>query len=98
MSDTTENQQNISVNGKKASGKKAVWSTANDLILLMVLKEHKSVGFQMDNGGFHNDAYKAAAARLTSSISKGPKKTCEMCKGTESVYHILYIVYSVNHQ
>ncbi|KAJ3991183.1 Myb/SANT-like DNA-binding domain-containing protein [Lentinula boryana] len=80
MSDTTENQQDTSVDSKKAGGKKAVWSTADDLILLTVLKEHKSAGFQTDNGGFHNDAYKAAAARLTQSISKGPKKTSEMCK------------------
>ncbi|KAJ3992120.1 hypothetical protein F5050DRAFT_1715539 [Lentinula boryana] len=49
MSDITKNQQNTFVNGKKASGKKAVWSNADDLILLTVLKEHKSAGFQTDN-------------------------------------------------
>lgn len=80
MSDSHEDPQPTSTSGQKTAGKKAVWSSIDDQTLLTVLKEQKDTGFQTDNGGFHNDAYKAAAVKLATSISKGPKKSSEMCK------------------
>ena len=79
MSNSPEDQQATSATGQK-TGKKAIWSGVHDWILLTVLKEQKDAGFQTNNGGFHNDAFKAAAARLALATSKGPKKTAEMCK------------------
>ncbi|KAJ3979342.1 Myb/SANT-like DNA-binding domain-containing protein, partial [Lentinula detonsa] len=58
----------------------AVWSLADDEVLITILKEQKDAGFQTDNGGFHSDAYKAATEKLVTSTSKGAMKTAEMCK------------------
>ncbi|THU81653.1 hypothetical protein K435DRAFT_972275 [Dendrothele bispora CBS 962.96] len=66
---------------------KAFWTTDNDRTLLGSLKDCKHAGFQTDNGGFHNDAYKAAAARLEeewqdllASERLGAPKNAENCK------------------
>ncbi|KAF9073019.1 hypothetical protein BDP27DRAFT_1360517 [Rhodocollybia butyracea] len=82
MSEIIETSQTSSPKPEKSSTKKAIWSTVDDEVLVTVLKEQKSGGFQTDNGGFHNDAYKAASIKLAFSMatSKGPQKTSEMCK------------------
>jgi hypothetical protein len=40
--------------------------------MLASLKDSKHAGFQTDNGGFHNDAYKAAAARIEAEVQNLP--------------------------
>ncbi|KAJ3729329.1 hypothetical protein C8R42DRAFT_715619 [Lentinula raphanica] len=46
------------------SKKKTNWRLEEDELLVGVLGEQKAAGFQTDNGGFHPDAYNAAAAKL----------------------------------
>ncbi|THU94633.1 hypothetical protein K435DRAFT_565032, partial [Dendrothele bispora CBS 962.96] len=67
--------------------RKAVWTSDNDRTLMASLKESKHAGFQTDNGGFHSDAYKAAAVRLQEEDSnlneserQGAPKTADSCK------------------
>ncbi|KAJ3746202.1 hypothetical protein DFH05DRAFT_1522796 [Lentinula detonsa] len=70
-----------------ASKPKTHWTTDSDRALLGCLKESKHAGFQTDNGGFHADAFKAAAARieeeskeLDDSEKIGTAKTSESCR------------------
>ncbi|KAF9026364.1 hypothetical protein BDP27DRAFT_1376251 [Rhodocollybia butyracea] len=80
MSQPASDQQNEIATSENTGGKKASWELEHDRVLIEVLKEQKAGGFQTDNGGFHGDAYKAAAAKLVTATSKGGAKTSESCK------------------
>ncbi len=77
MSQPTNNTPAAAQN---TGAKKAVWTDDDDKILLDVLKEQKDAGFQTDNGGFHSDAYKAAAVKFLGVVTRGGKKTSDVCK------------------
>ncbi|KAF5352325.1 hypothetical protein D9757_014292 [Collybiopsis confluens] len=59
---------------------KTSYSEEDDRTLLTVLTEQKAAGFQTDNGGFHQDAFKAAAATMRDPGPTGVVKTAESVK------------------
>lgn len=81
MSNTPENQTPAS---EKASdpvkNAKTQWNLADDTALLTELALQKAAGYQTDNGGFHQDAYKSAASKMPNPGHRGLQKTADACK------------------
>lgn len=59
---------------------KTQWNLDDDTFLIDSLEDQKGAGFQTDNGNFHQDAYRTAAAAMPDPGSRGLKKTAQSCQ------------------
>lgn len=102
MSNTPENQPPASEKAPDpVKNAKTQWNLADDTALLAELALQKAAGYQTDNGGFHQDAYKSAASKMPNPGHRGLHKTAEACKSrystVSSVIFSLVDMTSVTH-